>query len=232
MAVKEADIRGEELAKGDAEGEGEPRAEPVGGTTVTDGLRVVEEQGDKEISGRTEVEAEGDTDACQLPLAQPLAVGVSSPRSESKGLVLAVAVVLAGPKEADMEGLLLAERLPPPVALTHGEECTVPVPVLQRECEGLGVPLGVRWMEGEGVAQRVADGDTDAELDTEGLRESCRDKDMASEPVLLCVGSSTLGEAPPDTLREGAALVGDRLDEPLTEALCEGVRHTEADGDA
>ena len=103
--------------------------------------------------------------------------------------------------------------------------------MLVPEREGLGVPLGERWMEGEGVAQRVAEGDNDEDPDTEGLREARHDADAQSEPVPLFVGGPTLGEALPVTLWEGAALVGDKLGEPLAEALCEGVRHTEADGD-
>jgi hypothetical protein len=85
-------------------------------------------------------------------------------------------------------------------------------------------------MEGEGVAQRVAEGDSEAEPDTEGLRVVRHDAEAQGEPLPLRVGGSTLAEALPHTLPVGAALVGDRLGEPLAEALFEGVRHTEADG--
>ena len=115
VAVTDTEPRGEALTDEEPVGEGEPRAEPVGGTTVTDGQRVAEEQGEVEGDGRTDVDAEGETDARWLPLAQALAVGVSPSRVEGEGLELAAAVALAGPREADTEGLLLTERLPPPL---------------------------------------------------------------------------------------------------------------------
>ncbi len=226
--VAEAVARGEALTEGDPLGEGEPRAEPVGGTTVTEGHRVAEAQGDAECDATGEVDCGADRECDWLPLLQGEAEGVSPPRVEEEGLPLAVPGRGVALGEDDTEGLVLTERLPPPVALMRGEEDTLAVPVPLAEWEGQGEALRVTRIEGEGVAQRVAEGEGDAEPDTEGLCVLRSEAEGECEHVPLRVGA-TLEEGLPDTLTVGAAFVGDTLGEPLKEGEGVGVRQEDAE---
>lgn len=228
--VAEAVAHGEALTEGDPLGEGEPRAEPVGGTTVTEGHRVAEAQGDAERDAAGEADCGADHECDWLPLLQGEAEGVSPPRGEEEGLPLAVPGRGVALGEDDTEGLVLTERLPPPVALMQGEEDTLAVPVPLAEWEGQGEALDVTRIEGEGVAQRVAEGEGDAEPETEGLCVLRSESEGVGEHVPLRVGA-TLEEGLPDTLTVGAAFVGDTLGEPLREGEGVGVRQEDAEAE-